>query len=792
MSRRLTELRHVFGSLTRYWGLSLLNITGLAIAFAATFIIAAYVRDELTYDRFLPDADKTFLLTADYGAPGKPLVSNDKTPAGMARWLRPNPAVEDVARLHEATLPLRSDRLEALQQFYWADPNIFSVLRLKVVHGDPNTGLGAYDTVVLTQKMARLYFGREDIVGKSLVLDGFAHLTVSAVLADYPPNTHIEREIFVFSRGGYSMLVDLDANADWLWDSSYTYVRLKPGALLSPGALKDLAQRNWTGGFNHPAAFELVSLPDLHFRPEADSQMKPRGHLDSVMGMAFMACLILTLATANVAGLMSAQIGERSGEMAVRRALGAQPRHLLFQIMAEAAVTNVVALVAGVALAERLLPYINAHLGLRLVLWSSPVFLAVIAAAIATTGTTGTLYAAMKLSTVSRQALRDGKAGGTWPHLGRMGWITVQFALLVILLVSAHTVQRQWQFAMDGALNFNADRVVMITVSAGKGQDPAFKSHLLAMSGVQGAAYSRFVPVYRNIRPGWFSAPSGQVLQFTRESVDADFFRFFGVRILAGRGLSDVYASDAPPKEVVINQTAAKAFGYKTPRDAIGRSITYTADEKQVTSSIVGVVSDMRTATVREPLAPMMFDGQSKYFTVLSVRIAKAGQDQTLAAIDRQWRRDFPQAGPIERRFFSTYLLDQYRDMLQQWRVFGLLSAVGICLNVLGLSGLSIYLARVRLREMAIRNALGARLPDIFKLRIQPFIKPLIVANLAAAMISWLLMSWWLSSFTARVDLSLLSFAGAIGLTVLITLLTLTAHVFLSSPARSSQPLRDN
>lgn len=791
MSRRLAGLRHVCGSLTRYWGLSLLNVTGLAIAFAATFIIAVYVRDELTYDRFLPDAERIFLLTADYGAPGKPLVSSDKTPAGMARWLRPNSAVEAVARLHDAELPLRSDRHEALEHFYWADPNIFSVLRFKVVHGDPEAALGTYDTVVLTQAMARRYFGREDAVGKVLILDGSIRLTVTAVLADYPPNTHLEREIFVFSRAGYSMLVNLDLNPDWLWDSSYTYVRLKPGAALSPSALESLAQRNWVGGFNRPA-FELVSLPDLHFRPQADNQMKPRGHLDTVMAMAFMACLILILATANVAGLMSAQIEERSGEMAVRKALGAQRHHLLFQVMAEAAVTNLVALVAALALAERLLPYINAQLGLRLVLWSSPVFLVAIAAAVAAVGTAGTLYAARRLSIVSRPYAQGGQTSKTRAYMGRMGWITIQFALLVILLVSAHTVQRQWLFAMDEALNFDADRVVMITVGDGKGQDTAFKNHILATPGVEGAAYSRFIPVYRNIRPGWFPTPSGQVVQFTRESVDTDFFRLFGVRILAGRGLSDVYAANVPPREVVINQTAALAFGYKTPPDAIGRSITYAADDKHVTSSIVGVVSDMRTATVREPIAPMVFDGQSTFFTALSVRVAKTGQAQTLAAIDRQWRRDFPRAGPIERRFFSTYLLGQYRDMLQQWRVFGLLSAVGICLNVLGLSGLSIYLARVRLREMAIRNALGARIPDIFKLRIQPFIKPLIVANLAAAIISWLLMSSWLNSFKARVDLSPVSFAGAAGLTVLITLLTVTTHVFLSSPARSSQPLRDD
>lgn len=343
---------------------------------------------------------------------------------------------------------------------------------------------------------------------------------------------------------------------------------------------------------------------------------------------------------------------------------------------------------------------------------------------------------------------------------------------------------------MDDALNFNAERVVLISLRDYPVQNTNFKSRILGVAGVEGAAYSRYVPIYRNIRPGWLTAPSGQVIQFTRESVDADFFRFYGVQPLAGRGLSHLYDADHPPEEVVINAAAVKAFGYANPQDAIGKWITYTADSRAVTSLIVGVVTDMRTATVREPLSPMVFDGQSTYFTVLSVRIADAGNTETLAAIDRIWRDNAPNVGPVEWQSFSEYLQDQYHDMLQQWRVFGLLSTVGICLNVLGLSGLSLYLGRAQLREVAIRNALGARLRDILRLRVQPFIKPLVVANFGAALISWLLMSWWLNAFKARVDLDPLSFVGAGAMTVLITLLTLITHVALSPPARSSQPLR--
>ena len=198
----------------------------------------------------------------------------------------------------------------------------------------------------------------------------------------------------------------------------------------------------------------------------------------------------------------------------------------------------------------------------------------------------------------------------------------------------------------------------------------------------------------------------------------------------------------------------------------------------------------MRIASVREPLRPIVFDSQSAFFSRLSVKLGVANQADILAAIDRTWRKDHPDAGPINRQFYSDYLRSVYREMIQQWRAFGLLSFVGGGLSVLGLSGLSIYLARTRLRELAIRNALGARQWDIFLQRIEPFIGPLIFANLVGGVLSAALMSWWLQSFATHVGLDPWVFLSSGILTVVIALLTLTVHSLLASPAPSSHPLR--
>lgn len=782
---------HISRSLVKHWGVSLLNIAGFAIGTAAALVIALYVRNELTYDRFIPDADRILLLSTVYSPPGSPVVSSEQSPAGLAGWLRADaPAVDAVARIHPVDWPIRSPRLQALEHFYWADANLFDLLRVKAVAGDLRTALRKPDTVVMTRRVALRYFGREDVVGQTVYVGGNFPVTITAVLADFPANSSLGGEIFVSASTGYSMLSVLALHPNWQWSSSYTFARLKPGARLTAQEILSIAVRHWKSEDNLPAKFRIVPLADLHFQPEADSQMAPRGHLDTVFAMTGLAAFVQFLAAVNLAGLMTAQIEERRGEMAVRHSLGAKRHHLFIQILLEAAVIVVLAVFAGLMLAERLLPLINHVLRLQLSLWSAPVFLAGCLLGAAFAGIAAGLHPAIALSSSDTPASR--RDAGTPASYGmRASWIVVQFALLITLLVSSQIVYRQWAFAMGPALNFDAARVIQIWVYDKAGQDDQFRQHVQGVKGVEDAAYSRFIPDNRNIRPAW-SSPNGRRVQFNRESVDTHFFRMFAVHLIAGRNFDHVYFANQPPEEVILSRSAAQALGYRQPADAVGKVLDYEADQVHVRSRIIGVVEDMRIGTVREAWQPLVFDNQSFFFTRLNVRLKPGSEAATMAAIDQLWKRDFPDAGPINRHAFSDDLDELYHDMAQQWWAFGLLSIVGVCLSVLGLTGLSIYLARSQMREMAIRNALGAKQWDIFRLRLAPFVKPLILANAAAGILSWLLMSWWLKSFKTHVDIDALSFINAGAATVLITLAALTVHSLLSTPARSSGPLHTN
>jgi len=797
MMRRTLRLRPLLRSLMRFWRVNLLCVAGLAIGFAAALIISLDVKQELAFNRFVPDADRLLVLTAVYSPPNSQPVANDRIPAGMALWLRQDaPAVAGVARLYPDSWAVRTRRFRSLEPFYWADPNFFEVTGLKAVAGDLKTALSEPYTAVVTQTLARRYFGRENVVGETLLLQDVSPVTITAVIADFPSNSDLNRELFVSGPTVYGMLHLHDISASWQWPSSYTFLRLKPGAALTATQIRGIAARHWHNPFSLPVAFKLVRFPDLHFEPEADGQMAPRGHRDTLTGMVVVACLVILLAAVNLAALMAAQIEERRDEIATRKVLGARAVDVIVLLLCETAFISLLGLLCALSIAEWTLPLINGWLKLKLDLWSDPGFTGAMAALTVLAGTLAGLYPALMLARTPPLAVADTRSRTGANALGasdprRIGWVAVQISLLVTLLTSSQIVYQQWKYATGPALNFDGTHLLQVAVYDPQ-REAEFKKGVLALDQVEGAAFSRFTPEQMDIRLGWAAAPFGKTVQFTRESVDTDFFKLFGIRLLAGRNFAGLYDSDAPPAEVILSRSAAEGLGYVHPADAVGRVLDYRADHMQRRARVIGVVDDMRIATVREPPQPMVFDGDAHVFNRLSIRLKPGGETTALPAIDRLWDQDYPKISPIDRHFYTEYLKGLYGDLERQWWTFGLLSIVGVCLAVLGLSGLSMYLARMHLREIAIRNALGARAWDIFVLRIGPFVGPLIVGGMAGSTLAWAVMAWWLGTFASHIAIGVAPFVVSCALTALAALVTLSAHSFLTAPARSSHPLRHN
>ncbi len=778
-TRFVSEIARVWRLVAARWAVYLLMVAGLALAYCAVVIIGLYVRDELTYDQSIPGADQVYLVAPKYGPPGRPLIDSDRSPAGLGRWIRTDlPEAAAVARLDTQEWRVTSVRRSVKERFYWADPNIFAVLKLGVLRGDAATALNAPDSLVMTRRMAIAYFGRDDVVGRTLLVNGLHTFRVTAVLKDLPPNIHLDREIFASGTNPYGKLWAYDHDWGLLWPNAYTYVAFRPGTDVAaiPAKLQAISQAHWQGPNNLPDGFALILLSRLHFQPHGDGELKPRGHLDFVVALTGVAAAILALAGINFSGLILAERNERTAEMALHSALGARRIDLVGLVLREALIVNAVSAWLGLVAAEHLLPSLNAKLDLQLSLWRDPagVFAATVLA-VAVMALAGGLVPALIVSATGR-ARKTARRTDAVASMRWRGWVIAQLTLVIVLLIASHTMSRQWHFATKDALGFDAGNVVMVRLNDVAEVSVAFDRDIRSVPGVEAAAASWGAPTNDFVRPAWVTVPGRPLIALTRNSVHPDFFKVYGIRLLAGRNLHGTFVVPETPPEILVNLAAVRALGFGSPQAAIGQTLDYGTDRTRMRSVIVGVVPDVRVSTVYQPIQPMIFDNFAKYFTQINIRVAPGRTAATLARIDALWNRDAAGTVPVERRFFDDYLLQQYRYLHQQMLAFYIVSGVAITLSVLGLTGLSIFLARNQLREMAIRKALGATFRDLFVERMTPFIAPLLLTNLLAWPIAWLCLQAWLGSFADHIAPSLSSFVGAGLLAVGFSWATIAVH----------------
>lgn len=760
----LSALRLIFGR----WVIYLLMISGLTLGFCTALIIGLYVRNELTFDSFLPGADQIYLIATKYGAEGQSLIESDMAPAGVARWVKADlPNVEAVGRLIPSEWPLLTTRKKTRGQFYWADPNIFDILKLPVARGDLKTALTEPGSVVLTERMAIAYFGRADAIGQKLMTWDKIGLHVTAILKDFPANTSLDREIFISGRGVFSEISVLDAKSIALWPIAYTYITFKPGTAVveTEQALLRIGLRQWQGENTVPVGFELIRMPELHFHPPGDNQMKPRGHWELVISLCAVALIVITHAGVNLAGLILAEANERGDEMSLRAALGASRHDLIWQVIQEALWVSCFSALTATALAEQILPALNSAFALGLSLWKEPFGLsAAIVGSACLFGLLSGLFPALIVSRPFRYSESTSRLTTKLHRSGRWrGWIVAQLALVIVLLIAAGTMSRQWAYATGAALNFDGANVLLVKHTDWRFslKVSAFISNLRTVEGVETVAESFGTPTAGFIRPAWVKGRDGRLIALARNSVSPDFFEVFHVPFLAGGNMTGTYVFPDAPKEIILNNSAARALGFSAPSSAIGKTVEYDADQLHFRSRIVGVIPDMRFAPVYEPVQPMVFDNDGTYFSQISIRISPDHPDKTIGRIDQLW--DSLTAGevPIIQSTFHDYLTDQYAELHHQILVAGIVSSVSAVLSILGFVGLSIFQTRHQVRETAIRRALGASFLDIVHDRLSVFYGPILIANLVAWPAAWILMGGWLDSFADHIPLSIGDFFAA-------------------------------
>ncbi len=782
------------------------TLIGLALALAAAIIIGLFVRQQFAYERFIPGHERVFRMTATIAQPGQPERSSAITPSVLAAAVRARTdQVEAVARIYQDTPLIREagDRAPVRARgFVWADPDIFRVLPLQAVAGDPATALAEPDSIVITRSTARRLFGRDAPIGAPvnwIAQKGVTRrLKVTAVLRDLPPETHLDLNFIASGRGAETPLGQADANPmPTLGAPIVTYVRTRPGVtaatlqpaideILLPFQAMAAASGTKVGGYALPIA-------GIHFGPADDSPHgKPSVDRSIVIAIGGVGMLILVMASTSYVALMTARSARRGVEVAVRKACGASRRQLLIHYLGESLVLTLIAMILAMGLVELALPAVNAVLGLNLTfdVTRDPMLLLPLLGGWLITGLVSGLYPALILSSVlPSTALAGGPAGpGSAERIGR-AMVVVQFAILVGLTLATITLYRQTQLAIASALG--ADRGPILTLQADCRQ--GFPQAVRELPGVRHASCVAVGAL--NMGPqGAVTAVNREGQRFTPGFVDVDahFFPALGLKPIAGRGFTIDGRGDAARQEVVLNQTAARNFGFATPQSAIGQpigiSLEVGATPRLVPHRIVGVVPDA-PASVLSPAGELIYNPGTPEGGILAVEVAPGALAEVREGLDHLWQR-LGDGGPLDARLLSQIEHDRYRATIVQGWVIAACALVALVIAAMGLFALSAFSADRRTKEIGIRRAMGASRGEIVRLLLWQFAKPFLLACAIGLPLGYVVMRRWLEQFVTRVDLSPWLLGTVVAVTAGFALAAALAHVVAAARASPVTALR--
>jgi putative ABC transport system permease protein len=832
-------LAAALGNLVRNKLYAAINIVGLAAGLTAALLIALFVRDEFSYDKWIPEYERVYAVHSTV-VDRSDTVHYTMAPSITAGLLAQDFSHQISAITRFLLVTRRSvghGDVEYSETIMWAEPNLFKVLPLPAIAGNPATALQEPDGIVLTRSMARKYFGRDNPIGETLEVDRKFVMRVTAVLEDLPSNTYLTNPqlnlgIIASGRNANSAMTQYDKAVppSGPIPPLFTYLRLAPGA--SADSLKEAlpAFERQHPRFQSPPysySLDLMPLADLHLHAPFDPRLTT-GSAATAFSALWIALLIVAIASINFVNLTTARATRRAVEVGVRKVSGAERWNLIIQFIGESTIYAVLGMALATLFAHLLLPSFNGFLQRTIVFdyVRDPRLLGAMLIVVGAVGILAGAYPALVLSRFSPAAVLKGSlTGGLRSGVfrggrGRQVLVALQFMVLVVLALVSTTIYRQAHYAMNEALRFDKDQVLVINTS-GLGDvlpcDSAFTTAVRALPGVRGVACASSEPIPSGWNKTGVTGSDGATAKTVQMLVDFGYFDLFGIKTLAGRAFTRDFAGDlgpqdgATPPSVVINETLSRMLGFAEPQSAIGQSVRWhpagpfgdaalaaffaKTAPPDGPSQIVGVVPDFALASARQATEPGIFwissfgqvgkvDG-----SVLDVKLRGSQVPETLKAIDKLWKQlGLPR--PIRRSFLDQQIENKYRDVTLLSDAMAAFAAVAVFVACLGLFGLATFAAESRTKEIGVRKALGASRADILRLMLWEFNKPVLWASLIAWPVAYFIMRRWLEGFAVRVDMGLELFPMATALVFVIAVLTVAGHALLVARSQPVKALR--
>ena len=793
-------LKVAFRSLKKHKGYSFINISGLAIGMAVCILILMWVQDELSYDRYHEKADHVCRVTMDIEM-GSTLHTPVTLTAVAPALVRDYPEVIRASRIDRPNTRVvkYEDKLFREANVAYAENAIFDILTFHFVSGDPQTALEAPYTVVITESMARKYFGDEDPLGKTLRINDKQDYSVTGVVKDIPSNSH-----FVFNMlcSFQTYITEGDVSDDqWFDVRFYTYLLLDENVDIKnfeekiPGFIdKYLGELMKASGGS--IKLFLQPLKRIHLYSDFERDMSASSDITYVYLFSGIAIFVLLIAGINFINLSTARSATRAQEVGMRKTLGAVRSRLIGQFLGESLIYSSISMVLALVLLKLSLPFFSSTVGrdLNLSFVQAPWLIAAFFGLVIIVGVCAGSYPAFFLSSFQPVRVLKGllKVGASNSRFRRV-LVVFQFAISIALIIGTLIVYKQIMFMKNTNLGFEKEHVVAIPRMSDSIRKSyrSIREELSSLPGVIAVGASDLVPsrghLVSSFLPEGF--PDDQLQTMDYMNVDTHYIPTMGIKIQAGRNFSEDLATDRD-ESVLINETAAKKIGWENP---VGKRFVFRPPpgrEGETTyMTVIGVVKDFHLQSLREKIDPLVIFYEYDSLLTVSLRIAPDNIMQTMDLLKKKWGELDPNR-PFHYFFLDESFDNQYRREERLKNITFYFSFLAIFIGCLGLFGMASFAAEQRTKEIGIRKVLGASVPGIVRLLAKEFLILVVLANLIAWPVAYWAMSRWLQSFAYRAGIDPLLFVLSTVLALAIALLTVSYQAIRTALSNPVDALR--
>ncbi|MFC5410983.1 ABC transporter permease [Larkinella bovis] len=781
----LTALR----AFRRNWNYSFINVIGLTLSLACCLLLFVVIRYELSFDRHHANADQTYRVVRHFTKPedgynvGMPLpvvaaIRNDfpelKQQVTLINDVR-NPliAVEDVAR---KGVMRRFQEESGIMAF--AEPQYFNLFDYQWISGDPATALDRPGTVVISDEIARKYFGDADPMGRKMKIDNKLDVLVTGIVANPPVTTSVPFKMLV----SFASLKQYGANTNWDdWGSSYSGSQLY---LTLPKTVTAAAMETKLVPFlrkyvreedARDQKYELQPLTEIHYNTEMNNYAERSISQRMIWAMALVGLFLLITACVNFVNLATAQAIRRSKEVGVRKVLGSSRVQLVRQFLGETSFLTGLAVLLALVIAHFSVSSVAELLNVKIPtnLFADPLVLVfLILLAVFTTVLAG-FYPALVLSGYQPVLALKGKMKG----LGsgqlalRRSLIVLQFTISQTLIIGTVIVYNQMDYFRNADLGFRKESVVMIPIPERKpGQLESLKAKIADLPGIGAMSFGFSSP---SARGNWWTSfryenrEKEEDYAIVMRPADTSYIHTYGVKLLAGRG----YLPADTMREAVVNERFVTKLGFRQPNEILNKTILVNGRRLP----IVGVVKNFNTFSMHQETEPCVLTTHRNMYWNLGIRVTgnAAQVGQTLAAVETAWAQTFPEF-LFKYDYLDKTIANFYAAEERQYALFRLLAGIAIFIGCLGLYGVVAFMAESRTKEVGIRKVLGASTTHIFGLFSFQFLKLVLVALVLAAPIAWYFTDKWLQDFAYKITVQWWMFAVAGLMAAVIALVTVS------------------